>query len=375
MATNQVKQKKKNIGKDIWSFLQNLIVLFEKENVISILVNFAFWILLIVFLYMNVTFYANSSKTFSEKLAIGAIVGCLEIVATWLLFKIASIKIRKMSQNFWFWVFDILKIAGLIILYFGLSIPSISSRVAYTINAINEQSKVVYAQTSDQEQNQLKIDSIDIELSNLKDELRKGESYSTNLNEVKWYKRNLVLKINKKTDERKRYSDKKGEYSKVENSSSAEDAYTIMGKPFKIAGLTMFTILLIIRLFSLDICIILIVFLSKRKDIKKESISESINDTDEKKLADFIRKNKADLIKYVTSLMQYEDDKVRLQKDSIITQETNIPIKLCKKFRELLKTKITYGKIPVIESRRGSTSSSFFKRDVLEILENYSKLY
>jgi hypothetical protein len=73
--------------------------------------------------------------------------------------------------------------------------------------------------------------------------------------------------------------------------------------------------------------------------------------------------------------MEDENDKTKLKKDSVISQETGIPLKLCRKYREILKTKLVYGKTPAIYAKQGCTKANFFKKDIKQIIYSYANLY
>ncbi len=353
--------KKNNILELLVNFLSH----FRKENVIEFLKNIAFYILLFIFTYMNVTFYTKSIHFFSEQIVVGLTMASLEIIAVWLLFRTREIEI---SREKWY---NIGKIILLVLLYFGLSIPSIASRVAYTIEAVKEQSTIIESGNSGIDDYKYNIGILKEDIQDKREQRENLYNTSTNTNYIVYQRKILMKQI---LSNQNVIKDLEKEIKEIGGKKivAIEDSYSIMGKPFKLTGISVFTILLIIRLFSLDICIILIIFLGKDKNKKKSNVIDGIEK--DSSIYKFVKEHKTSLLKYIDALMEDENNKEKLKVDLDIAAITGLPYKLCKKYRKLLKTEITYGKIPVIYSIQGATKANFFKKQAKEIIYTYCLL-
>lgn len=266
--------------------IKAIMAFLDKEALINFLIQIVFWILLFVYLYINITFYIKDAKIYLDKIATGLLVGSIEICSTWLLFISANISKRirwgdlfkkeserEIKDN---GASHLIPLSLLLIVYLGLSIPSQFSKVGFIIEQFKEKTLIAKAQDKGNVQNTKEIDAIDINIDLLKGELKDADSFSTNKDDVKWYKNDLVKKIKAATHERGKYSIKQSDTNNVAI-ANVEDTYSIVSAPLKVTGIFLFMALLIIRLFFLDVCIILIIFLSYKQKTDQSGSITNVN--------------------------------------------------------------------------------------------------
>lgn len=98
---------------------------------------------------------------------------------------------------------------------------------------------------------------------------------------------------------------------------------------------------------------------------------------EERKLV--VSEKKEELLKYVDALMELEDERVKLKQDKDIAEATNIPLKQCKIYRDILSGRagddsILWKGKPIIEITRGATKANFNKNETRIIVTNKANL-
>jgi hypothetical protein len=376
---------KRSIGSKFWAFFLSI----DKERIVNYLVNISFFVAFVLFIIINVIVYTHINvPEWVEKLINGTIVSVIEIGYVKVLFIAKKILDENKTKKDWQWK---VKLALVIILGLGLSIPSIFSRTAFIITSVQKQKIIMDGFKKDVSQNDKNITTIDddIDLYKIKRDDAKFHymhaELFTNSNwteyQVKDHYNNVMTENQTKIDKEnsKRNSISTNTQAVTTNAvPSTDETYDVIAgvgiiKQIGItSGLILFTILTVIRIFFLDIIMVLFIFSGKKKGNKDDIFPL---DNEKLTLKKFISDNLAQFLTYTETLFENENDKDKLVTDFNIHKKTHIPLKLCRTFKKRLTTDIlVYGK-PVIYTVQGATKSRYKKSEVMHVIKSYVEMY
>jgi hypothetical protein len=348
MTRRQVKQTlfKKKDGKI--PFLQKI----SEENVIEFFKKISFIVLPVLLVWVSVSFFTTAADSFQAKLTIGALNAIPEITALALLYMVLKLWRNPDMRR----IFKIAYSVGLLTLYFFLNIQSYVARVGYVLSEAQKNAVVLEAKNSTFDQLGAKVRSLDLDISTLYSKWSNATTLFTNKNDVDWYRTGISAQIKEKTDKRGTYTSKRG----------TQQVDTVMSSYVAIAHLlwnmnplVLFTFTTSARMFSLDLCAIIIIFSStKKRKVQVSEVTKTIS-------ASIEVTEKSQLEKYIEALFIDEGRFRKLPPDYQIAQKTRIPLPVCEKYRKALRFEMSIGTKPILERSGTYTVANYSKIQIL----------